>query len=625
MPPILQTDGLTKRFGRVLALDHLSLAVETGEVVGFLGPNGAGKTTTIRLLLDLIRPTAGSARIGGYDCHHQSLEARRLVGYLPGEMPIYPEMTGRAYLAYLSSLAAQAPTGDWLDRLLRRFDVGPSQLGRPMRALSHGTKRKLGIVQALMIQPAIAILDEPTSGLDPLMIEAFAEAVHEIRRQGQTAVFLSSHVLSEVEKTCDRVALVRDGRLMAVRTIAELSASLPRHVTIRFADVNGTERFSAQMESAPLPGASHAQIASEDGPGPNTVVLHVAGSLGPLLERLGGAQVADLDVRSASLEDYVLGLYRGREGLEPEARSLKPAVVGPEPEAGRLKPHAVSLEPEAGSPKPFFRRAQLPALVGRSIARGRRVFSAVSLILAGFQMMLVVIASSFQETRSFDLLTALMPMGVQQSLGPGALMLASFGGMVTFGYFHPVVVLAVLQLGVYAATEPAGEVEWGLFDLELARPVRRRTIVTRSLLVAAGATAVAVSAMMAGTWLGLSTLAPAGSPWPVPGRVVSLGAHVLLLSWVFSAAGLLAAAIARRRGSAFGAVAGLTVVLYLLNFLADAWPRLARLRPWTPFHYFPGFGVANGTAPVARDLATLAGIAIALVALAYWRFDRRDV
>jgi ABC-2 type transport system ATP-binding protein len=312
MPPLLRTDGLTKEFGQVLALDHLCLEVGEGEVVGFLGPNGAGKTTTIRLLLDLIRPTFGRASIGGFDCQRQSLEARRLVGYLPGEMPVYPEMTGRGYLAYLSRLAAAAPAASTIERLLRRFDIGPAQLERPIRELSHGTKRKLGIVQALMGEPRIAILDEPTSGLDPLMIEAFAEIVSDLRRSGRTAVFLSSHVLSEVEKTCDRVAVVRDGRLMAVRTIAELGASLPRRVTIRF--VSGSERFLLATES------SYASVAKRNRSDPrihvvsdagDCWVLDVAGPLGPLVERLAGLPVADVVVQQPSLEDYVLGLYRG--------------------------------------------------------------------------------------------------------------------------------------------------------------------------------------------------------------------------------------------------------------------------------------------------------------------------
>jgi len=271
------------------------------------------------------------------------------------------------------------------------------------------------------------------------------------------------------------------------------------------------------------------------------------------------------------------------------------------------------------------KRHALPALVARSLARGRSVYAAAFVILAAFQVLLVVVASSFQQMRTFDLVSAMMPMGVQQAFGPSALMLASFPGIVSFGYFHPVIVIAVLLLAAYAATEPAGEVEWGLFDLELSRPVRRRTVVTRSVLVSLGVSTGAVGTMVAGTWAGLAALAPAGAQWPMPARVFSLAAHLLLTAWVFGAAGLAAGAWARRRGTAFGAVAVALVFFDLLNFLADAWPRAARLRPWTPFHYFPGFAVANGAAPVARDLTVLAAVAAVLVAAAYWRFERRDL
>jgi ABC-2 type transport system permease protein len=268
---------------------------------------------------------------------------------------------------------------------------------------------------------------------------------------------------------------------------------------------------------------------------------------------------------------------------------------------------------------------RIRSIVLRSIARGRIVFGAAALILAGFQVLLVVVASSFLEMRSFDLVSALMPMGVQQTLGPGTLMLASFPGMVTFGYFHPVIVLAVLLLGAYAASEPAGEVEWGLFDLELARPLRRRTIVTRSLIVSSLVTMLTVAAMMGGTWLGLTLIAPAGAPWPAPSRVISLAGHLLVLSWVFAAAGLLAGALASRRGAAFGSVALVMVLLYLVNFIADAWPRASGLRPYTPFHYFPGLAVANGAAPIAHDLLVLIAMAAVLAAAAYWQFTRRDL
>ena len=299
MVPIIRTDGLTKDYGRVRGLDHLTLEVHEGEILGFLGPNGSGKTTTIRLLLDLIRPTRGSASVGGFDCHRQSLQARRLIGYLPGEMPVYPELSGEAYLGYLGRLGAEPPDPPTVQRLLDRFNIGPADRKRRLRDLSHGMKRKVGIVSALMARPRVAILDEPTSGLDPLMIEAFAETLTELRREGRTTVFLSSHVLSEVERTCDRVAVIRDGRLAAVQTIAAIRETLPRRVTVRL----------ARPDAGEPPVAPGVRVVSR---GAEAWVLEASGPIGPLIERLHGLPVSDLDVQPASLEDYVLGLYSDR-------------------------------------------------------------------------------------------------------------------------------------------------------------------------------------------------------------------------------------------------------------------------------------------------------------------------
>jgi ABC-2 type transport system ATP-binding protein len=299
MAPIIRTDGLTKDYGRVRGLDNLSLDVQAGEVLGFLGPNGSGKTTTIRLLLDLIRPTRGSASVGGFDCQRQSIRARRLVGYLPGEMPVYPELTGEAYLSYLGRLGADPPDPDTVQRLLARFDVGQADMTRRLRELSHGMKRKFGIVSALMARPRVAILDEPTSGLDPLMIEAFAQTLAELKKEGRTTVFLSSHVLSEVERTCDRVAVIRDGRLAAVQTMAGIREALPRRVTVRL----------APTDAGPPPVVPGVRVVSHD---PAKWVLEVSGPMGPLLERMHGVPVEDIDVQPASLEDYVLRLYSDR-------------------------------------------------------------------------------------------------------------------------------------------------------------------------------------------------------------------------------------------------------------------------------------------------------------------------
>jgi ABC-type transport system involved in multi-copper enzyme maturation permease subunit len=272
-----------------------------------------------------------------------------------------------------------------------------------------------------------------------------------------------------------------------------------------------------------------------------------------------------------------------------------------------------------------MRRTRFGPLVLRSLSRGRAVFLAVGLVVTAFQALLVVIASTLQAGRSFSLLSAMMPMGVQQAFGPSVLMLASFSGITMFGYFHPVVVLAVTLLGAYAATEPAGEVEWGLFDLELARPLKRREIVTRSLVVSFGVTVVVGCAMVGGTFAGLAAVAPPGAAWPRLARVAALAAHLVALAWVFAAAGLLASALARRRGAAFGGVAVIVVALYLLNFVADAWDKAGWLRPYVPFHYYPAFEIASGAANTARDFGILTAVAAVLTAAAYWRFERRDL
>ena len=300
----IETRALTKYYGAVVGLENLSLEVGQGEVFGFLGANGAGKTTTIRVLLDLVRPTSGTASILGFDCHRQGLEARRRVGYLPGEMPFYPELTGAQYLRFLASLGASRPSPARMEFLLRRFDVSDLDLHRRMRDYSHGMKRKLGLIQALMTEPPVLILDEPTSGLDPLMIEAFSETVDELARAGGTTVFLSSHILSEVDRICQRIGLVRGGQLVAVRTLSELRAAAPRRMTIVFSTpVNG--------DVPPLPGAT---FAARD---PQRWVLDVQGPLGDIIPRLGHLPVADVQLAAFTLDEAILRLM----GADPRVRA----------------------------------------------------------------------------------------------------------------------------------------------------------------------------------------------------------------------------------------------------------------------------------------------------------------
>jgi ABC-2 type transport system ATP-binding protein len=291
----IRTDALTKYYGAVVGVEHLSFDVPQGEVFGFLGANGAGKTTSIRMLLDLVRPTSGAASVLGFDCQRQGLDARRHIGYLPGEMPVYPELTGARYLAFLASLASPAPSRARIAFLLRRFDVSDLDLRRRMRDYSHGMKRKLGLIQALMTDAPVLILDEPTSGLDPLMIEAFSETIDELAKAGRTTVFMSSHILAEVDRVCHRIALVRHGRLVAVRTLAELRSDAPRRVTIT---------FSTQVCSDIPPLPELIVVARE----PQRWVLDVRGPLGPLLSAINGLPVADVAVAPFTLDDTILRL-----------------------------------------------------------------------------------------------------------------------------------------------------------------------------------------------------------------------------------------------------------------------------------------------------------------------------
>jgi ABC-2 type transport system ATP-binding protein len=291
----IETRALTKYYGQVVGLEDLSLEVAQGEVFGFLGANGAGKTTTIRMLLDLVRPTSGTASVLGFNCEHQGLEARRRIGYLPGEMPIYPELTGARYLSFLSSLGAQRAPRSRLEFLLRRFDVSDLDLTRQMRDYSHGMKRKLGIIQALMTDAPVLILDEPTSGLDPLMIEAFSETIDELARAGRTTVFLCSHILSEVDRVCQRIGLVRGGRLVAVRTLSELRGAAPRQMTVL---------FSTPVDAAVpvIPGVTLVVREAQ------RWVLDVQGPLGSVIPHLAELPVADVALAPFTLDDTILRL-----------------------------------------------------------------------------------------------------------------------------------------------------------------------------------------------------------------------------------------------------------------------------------------------------------------------------
>ncbi len=294
--PAIRTEDLTKHFGRVRALEGLTLDVARGEIFGFLGANGAGKTTTIRLLLDLLRPTRGRAFVNGFDCRRDARRARASLGYLPGEMPVYPDINGRQLVAFLGALQPERPDAVWIETLQRRFDLTETVMARRLVELSHGMKQKVGLVQALMGRAPVLVLDEPTAGLDPLMIEAFCQTVAEVRAEGRT-VFLSSHVLSEVERLCDRIALVSGGALVKLAGMDEIRQEFPRRVRIVF-----------RQPVVPPPAVDGVSLLSASD---REWRVEVRGELGALLERIDRGAIQDIQVDNFRLEDYVLRLYEG--------------------------------------------------------------------------------------------------------------------------------------------------------------------------------------------------------------------------------------------------------------------------------------------------------------------------
>ena len=291
--PAVETSELTKRYGRLLALDALTLRVERGEVFGFLGPNGAGKTTTIRLLLGLIAPSGGTARVLDSDVT-QGAAWRRDVGHLPGDLALWPRLTGRQTLDTLAHITGKASV--WRDELLDRLRFASADLDRRVRTYSDGMRQKLGIVQAMQCDPAVVLLDEPTKGLDPLIQIAFYELVGEVARRG-TTVFFSSHVLPEVERVCNRVAMLRGGRLMSVGDIADLRRVLPRRVTVTFRQPQAAVDFS--------------EVGTILSQSPVRVELLVRGEAVPaLVQRVAAMPIADLLIESQTLEDAFLERYR---------------------------------------------------------------------------------------------------------------------------------------------------------------------------------------------------------------------------------------------------------------------------------------------------------------------------
>ena len=297
MKPAIRTEGLCKRYGDTVALDRLDLTVNEGEVYGYLGPNGSGKTTTIRLLLGLHRPSGGRAELFGVDAWSEPVAAHRRVAYVAGEPFLWPALTSAETFEFLARLHGGTDVS-YRDGLVERFQLDTS---RKIRALSKGSRQKVQLIAALATRAELLLLDEPTSGLDPLMEMAFRDCVKEAKERGQT-VFLSSHILSEVEALCDRVGILREGKLVDEGTLQEL-----RHLSVQTVEVTFMGRAP---NLSPLEGV---QVQSA---GPNALRFEVSGSVGPLIAALagvGGNSIKTLSSREPSLEEIFLHHYDGSE------------------------------------------------------------------------------------------------------------------------------------------------------------------------------------------------------------------------------------------------------------------------------------------------------------------------
>lgn len=306
---VIMTSGLTKFYGKTRGVENLTMSVPEGAVYGFLGPNGSGKTTTIRCLLGMLKPTSGDAEVLGRPISLGGSGERARIGYVAGEVKLYERETGRWHLDYIAGF--RGGKGVLTDSLIERFDYDPT---KRVKELSKGNKQKLALILGMAHDPELLILDEPTSGLDPLNQESVYDFIDERVAAGRT-VFLSSHVLSEVERVCDRVGIIRSGRLAAEEDMKGLLGKRLRHLEVAFAEPTGPS-FLADLRG----------VDSLVAVGDRALRARVKGdAIDLVLKRIATREVSDVRIQQASLEDVFLEFYRGDEPsphAAEEGRSL---------------------------------------------------------------------------------------------------------------------------------------------------------------------------------------------------------------------------------------------------------------------------------------------------------------
>jgi ABC-2 type transport system ATP-binding protein len=301
--PVIVIDNLYKSYGKVQAVKGISIRVEQGEIFGFLGPNGSGKTTTIRCMLDVIRPTSGTLRVLGLDAQRDKMELHRHIGYLPGDVRLPGQMTGKQVIDYFSRLQGLTPV--LLDDLVARFDV---EMKRPLKSYSKGMRQKIGVVLAFMCDPEVLILDEPTSGLDPLLQRTFNEFLLQEQARGKT-IFMSSHIMSDVEKVCQRVAVIRQGEIVTIEEVEKLRQKAGQRVTVEFGDTVSAD------DLARMPGVSNITRNN------SAYHFNVSGSMDALIKALSRHEVLRLQAEEAPLEEVFLKFYEN-----PQAETTTPGT-----------------------------------------------------------------------------------------------------------------------------------------------------------------------------------------------------------------------------------------------------------------------------------------------------------
>jgi ABC-2 type transport system ATP-binding protein len=307
MAPIIEAQGLSKKYGNKVGIASVTLQVEEGDVFGFLGPNGSGKTTTIRILMSLLRADAGTARIAGLDCWEQSIAIKKMTGYVPGEPSLDPNLTGGQILEYFANLRGGVDKTH-LNQLIKRLELDTT---RKFRQYSTGNKRKVVLIQAFMHRPRLLILDEPTNGLDPLNQQEFAHMVKEAREGGAT-VFLSSHILSEVEQLCTKVGIIREGKLVRIGDVAEVKDIKRYEITITFAEAVPAEAFTK------LDGVSRIDRVGDG----HALRIAMQGAPDALIKAAAGYPVLSITSHEPSLEDIFLRYYEGDGAAAKEAGNV---------------------------------------------------------------------------------------------------------------------------------------------------------------------------------------------------------------------------------------------------------------------------------------------------------------